>query len=151
MPTCTMSAIIATMINTTIVLSMHAPAAPKKGRSHRAVNAGEKLRLRFAQIRFAAGFHRRGNGILFARGNIFAALDQFVGAFTKLARFALRKILAFIRLLGQKITRVFAGLGREQNSHQRAYAETYKKISDLGTHIVSHSNLPRNRSIALLR
>src|ERR1700694_4470594 len=108
----------------------------------------ESLRLRFAKIRFTPGFHRSGNGILLADRNFLAALDQFIGAFAEFAGFLLREVLAFVRLLRKEIARIFAGLGSKENANQSSDAQPYEEISHLGTNIIRHDNLHRNRSIA---
>src|SRR5207302_2427758 len=50
--------------------------------------------------------------------------------------------------LRQKIAGLFPGLRRKQNTDQRSNSQPYQEIRHLGTDIVRHSNLHRNRSIA---
>src|SRR5260370_23804947 len=72
-----------------------------------------------------------------------------MGALEKFPRFLLRVILALIRLFRKEITRLFAGLRRKQNTYKSPDAKPYQEIRHFGTHIVRHSNLHRNRSIAV--
>src|SRR5882724_1260780 len=109
------------------------------------------LRFRFAEIGFAAGFYGGGNRILLAVGYVFAALDQFVGAFAKFAGFALRVVFAFIGFLGQVLAGVFSGLGSKQNAYQRADAQADEEVTHFGTNIIWHSNLRENRNIGTIR
>src|SRR5258707_2024259 len=111
----------------------------------------ESLRLRFAQICFAPGFDRRRDGILLTHRNVLAALDQLICALAELASFLLRVILAFIGLLRKEFASIFTGFRREENPYKRPYAESYEEISHLGTYIIRHDNLHRNRSIAASR
>src|SRR5207302_9389400 len=105
--------------------------------------------LRFAQIRLASGFYCRRDRILLAHRNFLAALDQLIGALAQFAGLLLGVIFALIRLLGQKIARLFPRLRGKQNTDKRSYSQPYQEIGHLGSHIVRHSNLHRNRSIAV--
>src|SRR6266849_672482 len=107
--------------------------------------------LRFAQIRFAPCFDRSRNRILLAHRHFFSALDQFIGAFAKFTRFALRIFFALVRFLSEKISCLFAGLRRKKDADQGANAKTHKKISHLGTYVVRHDNLQGHRSTAKMR
>src|SRR5271157_4994320 len=103
--------------------------------------------LRFAQESFAPGVNGRRNRIALASGNILAALDQVVGAITQFLRLLLGKFAAFVGAFRQIIPCLFAGLGSKEHPQQSSYAETYEKIGNLGTHVVSHGNLQGKRSI----
>src|SRR5580704_8025572 len=75
-----------------------------------------ELRLGFAEVRFAAGFDGGGERIALALGDIFAALDQFVGALAEFASFALRVVATFVGFLGEIVASFFAGFGSEEDS-----------------------------------
>src|SRR6266849_1245454 len=148
--TCTTSAIAAIMLKNSSQNCIGAPPAPLGGGTP-CYRPAESLRLRFAQIGFAAGFDRRRDGILFAHRNFLAALDQFIRALTELASLLLRIILAFIGLFCKVVASILAGFRREQNPYQGSNSQPYEKICHLGSYIVRHSNLHRNRSIAASR
>ena len=57
----------------------------------------------------------------------------------------------FISFLAQKFSRLFTGLGREQHTNQRADTEANEEITHLGTNIISHGNLHKNRNIGIIR
>src|SRR5260370_35639598 len=147
--TCTTSAIAAMMLKNSTQNCIGAPPAPLRDGTP-SYRLTEPLRLRFAQIRFASGFHSRRDGILFAHRHFLAALDQFIGAFPQLAGLFLGVILALIRLLRQIIPCLFSGFRGKQNTYQRANSQPYQEISHLGTNIVRHTNLLSNRSIAVV-
>src|SRR6266852_4170384 len=111
----------------------------------------KSLRLRFAQICFAPGLNRRRDGILLAHRNFLAALDQFIRALAKFASLLLRVIFAFISLLCKVVASILAGFWREENPYQRSNSQPYEEIRHLGSYVVRHSNLHRNRSIATSR
>src|SRR5579872_2446532 len=113
-------------------------------------NPASRLRS-FAAIRFARAFHSCGDRILPAICRVLAALDQVVRTLAKFFRFALRKVPALIGFLREIFARLFSGLRGKQNAHERPDAETYKEIGDLGTNIVRHENLRKNRNIAKRR
>src|SRR5712664_678188 len=138
--TCTTRAIAATMLKNSTQNCIGAPPAPLRDGTP-SYHLTEPLRLRFAQIRFAPGFHSRRDGILFAHRHFLAALDQFIGTFPQLAGLFLGVILALIRLLRQIIPCLFSGFRGKQNTYQRANSQPYQEISHLGTNIVRHSNL----------
>ena len=71
---------------------------------------------------------------------MFAALHQVVGALAQFASLALRVFFAFFRFLRQEFARFFAGLGREQNSYQRANSQTHQEVTDLRTRVISSMN-----------
>src|SRR5262249_25395826 len=102
---------------------------------------------RLAEVCFASSLDSRGNRILFTSRHVFAALDQFVGALTEFPRFALSVIFAFISSFGQVVASLFTGLRRKENSHECAYTQANQEITHLGTNIVRHSNLRKDRSI----
>src|SRR6266850_2255321 len=145
--TCTTKAIAATMLKNSSQNCIGAPPAPL-GSGTPCYCPAEPLRFRFAQIRFAPGFDRRRDGILLAHRNVLAALDQLICALAEFASFLLRVILAFIGLLRKEFASIFAGFRSEKNPYKRPYAESYEEISHLGTYIIRHDNLHRNRSIA---
>src|SRR5712664_2931613 len=147
--TCTTRAIAAMMLNNSSQNCIGAPPAPLRDGTP-SYRLTEPLGLRFAQIRFASGFHSRRDGILFAHRHFLAALDQFICAFPQLAGLFLGVILALIRLLRQIIPSLFSGFRGKQNTYQRANSQSYQEISHLGTNIVRHSNLLSNRSIAVV-
>src|SRR5690349_21072927 len=107
------------------------------------------IRLGFAQIRFPSRINGRRNRILFAHRDVLAPLDQFIRPLAELSRLALRVVAPFIGFFGEQIARLFAGLGRKENTDQRANTEAYKEVSHLGSHIVRHSNLRTKRSTAV--
>src|SRR6266481_1913756 len=148
--TCTTSAIAAMMLKNSSQNCIGAPPAPLGGGTPCYCPA-ESLRLRFAQIGFAPGFDRRRYGILFAHRNFLAAFDQFICALAEFARLLLRVILAFIGLLCKVVASIFAGFRREENPYERSNSQPYEEICHLGSYIVRHSNLHRNRSIAASR
>src|SRR5579859_1165009 len=136
--TCTSSAIATT---TPTQFCMHAPIAPIQ--EQRLPARLKFLRLRgFAAIRFARAFDGGGNRFLLLGSDVFSAFDQFIGAFAKFTRFALRVIFSFIGFLGKKFARFFAGFRREQNSDQGSHAQTNQKIGYFGSNIVRHKYLP---------
>src|SRR6267378_3377615 len=145
--TCTTRAIAATMLKNSSQNCIGAPPAPL-GSGTPCYCPAESLRLRFAEIRFAPGFDGRRDGILLAHRNVLAALDQFISALAEFASFLLRVILAFVSLLCKIFASILAGFRREENSHKGPYAKPYEEIRHLGTNIVRHDNLHRNRSIA---
>src|SRR5260370_38907091 len=101
-PTSQPRATAATMLNTSTQNFIPAPPASlRDGTSCYRFPA--PLGLRFAQICFASGFHRRRDGIFFAHRNFLATLDQFICALTQFAGLLLRVIFALIRLFRQKI------------------------------------------------
>src|SRR5580658_1128520 len=114
--------------------------------THRSV-ANSRLRG-FATIGFARTLDCRGDRILAAIRSVLAALDQIVGALAKLFRFALREVAALIGFFGQIFARVFSGFRSKEDTHQRANTETYEEVCDLGTNIIRHENLRKNRNIA---
>src|SRR6266478_5702613 len=147
--TCTTRAIAATILQHSSQNCIPASPAPlRDGTSCYPFTA--PLGLRFAQIRFPSGFHCRRDGIFFAHRNFLATLDQLICALTQFAGLLLRVIFALIRLLRQKIACLFSGFRRKQDSDQRSNSQPYQEISHLGTHIVRHSILHRNRSIAVV-
>src|SRR5580692_9958252 len=106
-------------------------------------------RLRsFATIGFARAFDSRRDRILAARRSVFAALNQLVRAFAEFFRFTLREVAALIGFLAKKLARIFSRFRGKQNADQRANAETHEEICNLGTYIVRHENLHKNRNIA---
>src|SRR5580692_4614922 len=101
----------------------------------------------FAAIRFARAFDSRRDRILAARRSVFAALNQVVRAFAKFFRFTLREVAALIGFLAKKLARIFSRFRGKQNADQCAHAETHEEVCDLGTYIVRHENLHKNRNI----
>src|SRR5467141_5452539 len=104
----------AMMLNTSSQNCIAAPRAPP-GDGTPPYHPAKLSGLRLAQIRFASGFHRRRDRILFVYRNFLAALDQLVRAFPQFAGFLLRVILALVGFFRQKIARLLAGLRRTQN------------------------------------
>src|SRR5580704_8868030 len=124
MVVCTSSAIAAARIKTSIVICIHTRPSPQPQRkipSHPTESSG----LRFAKKRLASRIHCRGQRFPLLRSNVFPALDQFVGPLAQLLRLLLRKFPPIIRALRQVLARVFAGLRRKQNAHQRAHSESH--------------------------
>src|ERR1700730_7628160 len=70
------------------------------------------LRL-FALIGFFAGIQRRGKFVLGTLNYIFAVFQELIGAFTKLARLALRVFASFVGAFAEKLASLFAGFGSE--------------------------------------
>src|SRR5712664_1502577 len=124
-----------------------APPAPL-GSGTPCYRPADSLRFRFAQISFAPGFDRRRDGVLLAHRNFLAALDQFIRPLAKFASFLLRVILALIGLLCKVVASILAGFRREENPYKGSNPQPYEEICHLGSYIVRHSNLHRNRSIA---
>jgi hypothetical protein len=87
-----------------------------RGKSSKAKTDRDRLRLGFAEVRFAAGFDSGGERIALALGDIFAALDEFIGAFAEFAGFALRVVATFVGFLGEIVASFFARLWGEEDS-----------------------------------
>src|SRR5579859_3916225 len=145
--TCRTSAMATT---TPTQFCMHAPFAPLAEQNLPAYR--KILRLAgFPPVGFTRAFHGRRNRFLLTRGDVFAALDQFVRAFPEFARFALRVILAFIGFFRKKFARFFPRFWREQNSNEGADAQADEKISYLGSNVVRHKYLPVTALLRLIQ
>src|SRR6516162_2833522 len=145
-PTCTTSAMAATILKNSIQNCIHtlpSPQAPPKPPRTSPFTSG----LRFAQERFPAGFHRGRQGLPFPRRDVLAALNQVVGPFTKLTRLLLRKIASLVGPLSQVVASLVAGLGSKENAQEGANADANEKETDLGSHVISHDNLRKKRNI----
>src|SRR5215469_2607154 len=103
-PACTISVSTATMINSSIVTCIHTLPSPQLQRNPQ--DAWAISRLRFAKKSFSSGIDRRGDRIPLAHRHIFAALNQFIGAFPQFTGLLLREFAPFVGALGQ----VIAGL-----------------------------------------
>src|SRR5207247_2072510 len=102
------------MLNTSSQNCIRAPAAsPGGGTPCQSHNPAALLGLRFAQIRFASGFHGSGYGILLAHGKFLAAVRPFRGPVPHLPRLALRIIPALTGLPPKKIACLLACFWRE--------------------------------------
>src|SRR5437870_5077234 len=145
--TCRTSAMATT---TPTQFCMHAPFAPLAEQNLPAYR--KILRLaRFPPVGFARAFHGCRNRFLLFRGDVLAALDQFVGAFAEFAGFALRVVLAFIGFFREEFAGLVAGFRGEQNSNEGADAQADEKIGYFGTSVVRHKYLPVTAALRLTR
>src|SRR5579863_215831 len=109
-------------------------------------NPPEQLRnLGFPLVGFLACVHSGGNGVLLARHDFLAALDQILGALAKLASLLLRVISALFSLRGQIFARFFTGFRCDKNSDQRSDSQPNEKEAYLRTQVISHDAPPKFR------